>query len=87
MILKLSELRVLVAFSECANTSEKTTVTLWILSTKNVFLTTQPGDYHFILACQGCFKCTQLHIHTSRPSTNQLLFWNVFLEILLANSV
>jgi len=32
--------------------------------------------YHFIAACQGCFNCTQLQIHT--PSTSQLLFWNVF---------
>jgi len=32
---------------------------------------------HFILACHGRFKCTQLHIHTSCPSRSQLLFWNV----------
>jgi len=38
MILKLSELRV-VAFTKFAKESEKTTVTLWILSTKNVLLT------------------------------------------------
>jgi len=30
---------------------------------------------------------TQLRIHISCPSTSQLLFWNVFLEILWANSV
>ena len=38
-------------------------------------------------ACQGCFNCTQLQIHTSCPSTNQLLFWKFFLEILCENSV
>jgi len=37
MVLKLSALRVL-AFAECAQKSEKTIMTLWILSTKNVFL-------------------------------------------------
>jgi len=73
MILKLSELRV-VAFARFAERSEKTFVTLWILSTKNLFLTAQPGGYHFILVCQGFLKCTQLHIHTSCPSTSQLLF-------------
>jgi len=35
--LKLSELR-LVAFAQLAKQSEKTVVTLWILSTKNLFL-------------------------------------------------
>jgi len=38
MILKVNELRV-VALSKFAKESEKTIVTLWILSTKNVFLT------------------------------------------------
>jgi len=38
MILKLSELRV-VAFTKFAKDSEKTIVTLWILGTKNLFLT------------------------------------------------
>jgi len=38
MILKLSELCV-VAFAQFAKESEKTIVTLWILSTKNLFLT------------------------------------------------
>jgi len=38
MILKLSELRV-VAFAKFAKEGEKTIVTLWILSTKNLFLT------------------------------------------------
>jgi len=38
MILNLSELYV-VAFTKFAKQSEKTIVTLWILSTKNVFLT------------------------------------------------
>jgi len=51
------------------------------LRTKNLFLVAQPGGYHFILACQGCFKCTQLHIHTSCPSTSQLLFWNNFWKL------
>jgi len=39
------------AFSKFAEETEKTIVTLWILSTKNLFLTAQPGSYHFILAC------------------------------------
>jgi len=58
---------VVVAFTKFAKESEKTIVTLWILSrrTKNLFLTAEPGGYHFILACQGCFKCTKLHIRTS----------------------
>jgi len=38
MILKLGELRVVV-FAQFAKKSEKTIVTLWILSTKNLFLT------------------------------------------------
>jgi len=38
MILKLSELRV-AAFTKLAKESEKPIVTLWILSTKNLFLT------------------------------------------------
>jgi len=38
MILNLSELRV-VAFTKFAKESEKTIVTLWILSTKNLLLT------------------------------------------------
>jgi len=38
MILKLSELRV-VAFTKFAKESEKIIVTLWIIRTKNVFLT------------------------------------------------
>jgi len=38
MILKLSELRV-VAFTKFAKESENTIVTLWILCTKNLFLT------------------------------------------------
>jgi len=38
----------------------KTIATLWILSTKNLFLVAQPGGYHFIAACQGCFNCTKL---------------------------
>jgi len=38
MILKLSELRV-VAFAQFTRKSEKTNVTLWILSTKNLLLT------------------------------------------------
>jgi len=38
MTLKLNELRVVV-FTKFAKESEKTIVTLWILSTKNVFLT------------------------------------------------
>jgi len=86
MLFKLSELRV-AAFTKFAKESEKTIVTLWILSTKNLFLTAQSGGYHFILVCQECFKCTQLHIHTSCPSTSQMLFWNIFFEILWANSV
>jgi len=45
------------------------------------------GGYHFIAACQGCFNCNQLQIHTSWPTTSQLLFWNVVLEILWANAV
>jgi len=85
VLLKLSELRV-VAFAQFTNKSERIIVTLWILSTKNLFLTAQPSGYHFILACQGCFECTKLHIHTSYPSTSQLLFWNVFLEIIWVNS-
>ena len=36
------------------------------------------GGYHFFAACQGCFNCTQLPIHTACPSTSQLLFWNFF---------
>jgi len=52
------------AFTKFAE-SEKTIVALWILSTKNTFLTAEPNGYRFILACQECFKCTQLHIHTS----------------------
>jgi len=38
MISKVSELRV-VAFTKFAKESEKTIVTLWILSTKNLYLT------------------------------------------------
>jgi len=38
MVLKLSRLRV-VAFTKFAKESEKTIVTLWILSTKNFYLT------------------------------------------------
>jgi len=38
MIFKLSELPV-VAFTKFAKESEKTVVTLWILSTKNLLLT------------------------------------------------
>jgi len=38
VILRLSEQRV-VAFTKFAKESEKTIVTLWILSTKNLFLT------------------------------------------------
>ena len=38
MTLKLNELRV-VAFAKFAKESEKTIVTLWILCSKNVFLT------------------------------------------------
>jgi len=38
MFLKLRELR-MVAFARFAKDSEKTIVTLWILSTKNLFLT------------------------------------------------
>jgi len=38
MILKLSELRV-VAFAQFARKSERIIATLWILSTKNLFLT------------------------------------------------
>jgi len=57
--LELSELRV-VAFAQFAKKSEKTIVTLWILSTKNLFLVAQPGGYHFIAACQGCFNSTKL---------------------------
>jgi len=38
VLLKLSELRV-VAFAQFANKSERIIVTLWILSTKNLFLT------------------------------------------------
>jgi len=34
--------------------------------------------YHFIAARQGCFNYPQLQIHTSCPSTSQMLFWNVF---------
>jgi len=86
MTLKLSELHV-VAFAKFAKEGEKTIVTLWILCTKNLFLTASPGGQHFILTCQGLFKCAQLHIHTSCPSTSQLLFWSVFLEILWANTV
>jgi len=75
MILKLSDLRVCIY--KFAKETEKTIVTLWLLSTKNVLLTAQPGGYKLILACQGCFNCIQLHIHTSCPSTSQQLFWNV----------
>jgi len=39
MILKLSALRV-VAYSRCTQKSAKTIATSWIVSTKNVFLTT-----------------------------------------------
>jgi len=43
---------------------------------------------HYGLSALGEMKyCTQLQIHTSCPSTSQLLFWNVLLEILWANSV
>jgi len=38
MILKLSDFRV-VAFTQLAKESKKVIVTLWILSTKNLFLT------------------------------------------------
>jgi len=38
MILKLDQLCV-IAFAQFPETSEKTFVTLWILSTKNLFLT------------------------------------------------
>jgi len=76
IISKLSELRV-VAFALFAKKSGETIVTLWILITKNVFFVAQPGGNYFISACQGCFNCTQLHIHTSCPSTSLLLFWNV----------
>ena len=53
-------------------------MTLWILRAKNLFLVAQPGGFHFILVCQGCFNCAHLKIHTSCPSTSQLLFWNIF---------
>jgi len=43
MILKVSELHV-VAFTKFAKESEMTVVTFWISSTKNLFLTAQPGD-------------------------------------------
>jgi len=49
MILKQSELR-MVAFTKFAKESEKTIVNLWILSTKNLLPTAEPGYYHFILA-------------------------------------
>jgi len=76
------ELRV-VAFPQSAKKSAKTIVTLWILSTKILFLVGQPGGYHFIEVCQGCFNCIQLQIRTSCPSASQLFFF----EILWANSV
>jgi len=57
--LKLSELRV-VAFLHSSQRRVKTIVTLWILSTKNLFLVAQPGGCHFIAAFQGCFNCTKL---------------------------
>jgi len=44
------------------------------------------GWLSLILACQGCCKCTELHIHTSCPLTSRLLFWNVFRK-LWANSL
>jgi len=50
-------------------------------------VTTTPGGYYFILACQGSFKCTHLHIHSSCPSTSRLLFWKYYMEIIWANSV
>jgi len=72
IILKLSELRV-VAFAQFSKKSENTIATLWILITKNLFLVAQPGGYHFIAACQGCFNCTQLQIHTSHFGTRLVL--------------
>jgi len=59
-----------VAFAHFAKKSEKTIVTWRILRTKHLFLVASPGGYHFIAACQGFFKCTQLHIHTSFPLTS-----------------
>jgi len=38
MISKLSELRV-IAFSQCSQKNEKTIVTFWMMSTKNLYLT------------------------------------------------
>jgi len=40
---------VVVAFTKFAKESEKTFVTLWILSrpTKNLFLIAEPGGYHY----------------------------------------
>jgi len=67
--------------------NDKNIVTLWRLCAKNLFLVASPGGYYFIAAFQGCFNCTQLQIHASCQSSSQLLFWNVFLEILWANSV
>ena len=63
-----------VAFAQFAKKSENIIATLWMLSTKNFVITAQPGGYHFFLVRQGCFECTQIHIHTYFPSTSQLLF-------------
>jgi len=85
MILKLSELRG-VACTKFAKESVKTSdfvdtefekliahsITRWL---------------SLILACQGCFKRTQLRIYTSSPFTSQLMFWNVFLEIIWAKLI
>jgi len=77
-----------VTFTQFAQKSEKAIVTLWILSTKILFLTAQPDGYHFIPSCQGCFKYRLssftfiLHIHRQANYCSETFFWKSYEETL-----
>jgi len=83
--LKLSTLSV-VAFAQFTKKSEKTIVTVDIEYQKR-FSCSVTSWLSLYRSLSRMFNCTQLQMHTSCPSTSQLLFWNAFLEILWANSV
>ena len=82
IFLRLSEL--VVAFAQFAKKSEKTVVTLWILRAKNLFfsVTRWLSLYRSLPSMLQLYPASNSYFMTS-----QLLFWNVFLEILWANSV
>jgi len=53
-----------VAFAKFAKECEKTTVILWILSTKKLISHSVIRWLSLYPSLPMCFKCTNLHIHT-----------------------